>query len=517
MDVNTTNETLCVSKIIGQKSDVIFVEGDIIVPDVKPDILNAINVSGNVCVYKKEILDGKVRIDGNVNVYIMYLADTENQNIRGLNSSIDFTEILDIDGCNSSMILDEDISIKSIECKILNGRKVNVKVSLSIDANVYTNENLEFISNLDLDQDIQCLKSPLEVNSIIGEGNTKTIAKDTVIIDNADTIAEILSMSLNIVNKDAKISYNKILAKAEACVKIMYLTEDGRICTQETMIPIMGFIDMPNVTEDNLPEIKYKLKNIIINPNPEDEHSIYIEAEFEIMCKVYETKQIQIIEDLYSTCKEVNFDQRNVVVLTDKTTSRQTCNIRERAVIQEIGENKIYDTIVKVNINKEDVIQDNIIYDGDVEINFVFQSNDLAGLDTVQYKLPFSFTAALNGVNLNSSISTEIELGMQDFVVLSDGIIDIKIDLLFNINASKQKNIKVIDNITMDDLKQDNLYSMTIYFVKKSDTLWNIAKKHKSTIDEIVRVNNIEDENKIYPGQQLFIPKHRLTKNVATA
>lgn len=48
-------------------------------------------------------------------------------------------------------------------------------------------------------------------------------------------------------------------------------------------------------------------------------------------------------------------------------------------------------------------------------------------------------------------------------------------------------------------------YSIVIYFVKPKDTLWEIAKKFRSTVEDIARVNGIEDVNKIYPGQQLFI------------
>ena len=55
---------------------------------------------------------------------------------------------------------------------------------------------------------------------------------------------------------------------------------------------------------------------------------------------------------------------------------------------------------------------------------------------------------------------------------------------------------------------------MVIYFVKKGDTLWKIAKKFKSTIEDIARINNIEDVDKIDIGQQLYIPKY-IKKNIA--
>ena len=48
-------------------------------------------------------------------------------------------------------------------------------------------------------------------------------------IDNMDNLAEILKAQVCITDRDIKISYNKILTKAEADVSIMYLTEDNRI------------------------------------------------------------------------------------------------------------------------------------------------------------------------------------------------------------------------------------------------------------------------------------------------
>ena len=48
---------------------------------------------------------------------------------------------------------------------------------------------------------------------------------------------------------------------------------------------------------------------------------------------------------------------------------------------------------------------------------------------------------------------------------------------------------------------------MVIYFVKPGDTLWKIAKMFKSTVEDIAKINEIEDVNKISVGQQLYIPR----------
>ena len=139
MSIEVLQDNLCVNRLIEGKKKEITLESSIIVPDIKPDIVKPIDLSGNVCIYKKEVLDGKVRIDGNVNAYVIYLADNEEESIRSLNTNIDFTQVLDFEGCNSDMSVDENVSVKSIECKILNGRKINVKATLQFEMKVYFN------------------------------------------------------------------------------------------------------------------------------------------------------------------------------------------------------------------------------------------------------------------------------------------------------------------------------------------------------------------------------------------
>ena len=57
------------------------------------------------------------------------------------------------------------------------------------------------------------LKEDLKVNSLVGMGDTKIYAKDTVNIDNVDNLAEILKADVAIGEKDVKISYNKVCIK----------------------------------------------------------------------------------------------------------------------------------------------------------------------------------------------------------------------------------------------------------------------------------------------------------------
>lgn len=47
----------------------------------------------------------------------------------------------------------------------------------------------------------------------------------------------------------------------------------------------------------------------------------------------------------------------------------------------------------------------------------------------------------------------------------------------------------------------------TVYVVKKGDTPYSIARKYNIKLDQLLRMNGLDDKAKIYPGQELNIPK----------
>lgn len=509
--IDAIKESLCINKAVGSKNFQITIEGDSIIPDIKPDILNSISTSGNVCIYKKEILEGKIRLDGNVDIYLMYLADGEEQNTRAFNSNLDFTEILDFPGVQGKMTLDENVQIKNIECKVLNGRKVNFKVMLEIEAKVFLNENEQMVREVNGINDIQSQVTNLRMNTLVGQNGTKASAKETLIIDNTDNLLEILNFDFNIINKDTKISYNKVLAKADIVVNLLYLTDDGRIRKAEETIPIMGFIDLVGVSEDDLCDVKYKLKNVIIKPNAIEDHSINVEIEVEMFCRAFGNKEISLIQDMYSPSRNLSFNQKQVSTMLDMRNTRTSVNIREKVSLEEEN-SRICDVLVDIAVNERNISLGTVKYAGDLNLRFIVVNSEETDTRSQDISIPFAFSQEIEGLDKDSQLEVEISPTFKEFT--KDGKdVSVKVDLEVFTNSYKLENINIIDTIEEKEDDVVNPYSMIIYFVKPGDTLWKIAKKFRSTVDDIARINNIEDPNRISVGMQLFIPKCSICRN----
>ncbi len=504
--IEAQRENLSINKLIAEKKEIIFVEGDMIVPDSKPDILNTICTSGVVSIYKKEAQDEKVKLDGAINTYIMYMPDGTEDSVRGLNTTIDFSQIINVLNCKEGMNVISDIIVKSIEGKVINGRKVGIKATLEVTLKIYFNEEVEIINEIQNENDIQILKEDMIVNSLIGQGETKIYAKDNIQIDNIDNLAEILKVKLNIKDRDIKISYNKVLTKSEAEVSIMYLTEDNRINCVTYKIPVVGFIDIPNVMEENICDVNYEIRNIIIKPNSQEEHSIYVEIEIGVTCYVYEKKQINLIQDMYIPTQKLDFEKKQIITMTEKQNVTDIKSIREKINLKDIEGLNLIDVDITPTIINENKINSKILYETELNFKFIFQ-NSKSQIIIKDTKIPFEYTVEnlKNGENLNAN--SNIEIKNKDFVIQDGGDINCNIDIQTDTNMYRNANISIIDKIEENGEREEQDYSIVIYIVKKGDTLWKIAKEFGSTIDGIARVNGIENKDIIMPGQKLYIPK----------
>ena len=496
MELETTRENIIVNKLINQKKETIIVEGDIIVPDVKPDVLSIINTTGTVCICKKETLDEKIKLEGNINLNIIYLADAQTDFIRSLNTILDFTKIIDINKCKSKMNLRNNIHIKNIECKILNGRKINIKVILEADVSIFSNEDINILKDINNNQNIQILNSNVSINNLIGTGCCRATAKDTIEVPNGDILEEILKTSININNKETKVSYNKVLIKADSNVKIMYLTDQQQIKVINSTIPIMGFIDISNISESDILSCEYEIKNIIIKINSNEKNSIYVEIEFEINCDAMNTINLELIQDMYLPTKELQFSMKEISTISNKKQIKKIYSIKNDILIPEISNGVLYDVDIIPNLSNTSNLNGKIVYDGDLELNFIFAKEvDNGRLETINYKMPFTFEIENEEITSNKIINTNLNIVDSEFNIVTNsaGTINFRIELEFETDMYSNANINLIDKINVNENEIKDIPSMIIYIVKKEDTMWNIAKKYRTTTEEIVNINNLEN------------------------
>ena len=483
-----------INKKVLSETRTIEVNGDIIVPDIKPDIVSIINTNGIGYVYKEESNTGRVRVDGNLDTYIVYLAD--NGETRSIQNTLTFSESMEGSNIKETSYLKHQVELETIEAKVLNERKISISGKVRIKVEAFEKEEIEIPSALENLENVEVLKENCEIKSLIEVNKIKTSIKEDIAIDNSYEAVEILKTDIQIKNFENKISYNKVLAKADAEVKIIFLTEDNKIGLANAEIPIMSFIDINNITDNDICDINYSIRNMLFKVNSKEMHSISCQIDFDISCEAYQIKSLEIVEDMYGVKNNIDFTRRDIQVEIARSEENQTIDMNERVLVEDVL--NILDVNHRVDVIGSTKVGSYFNYECELKLEFYYEADNRNGLNVKNINLPFMVKFEGEEKNLQFSITKK------QFTISNENV-DCEVEILAKQVDSCLKKISIMDNIEVSPLEEENEYKMFMYFVKPGDSIWKIAKKFKVPMCDIAKLNNIEDMNKIDVGQRLYI------------
>ena len=476
------------------KSKEIEIKQDLIVPDSKQDLFQILD--GNFYCYfnKVEIQNGKIKTYGNIDSYISYLSSGEET--LGLQSTFNFDDELENNIITDKMNLEYEIKVLKYDVKIINERKVTVSVELKIFYDVYGLDFIEVYNDFDEIEDVQINSKKIKLNSLIGVNSSLASLKEEIKTNGTDIISDILKVDTEILNKEVKISYNKVLSKADLQVKILYLTKDGRVEKTEEKFPIMSFIDLENIKEENICSTDYQVRNIILKINNGEENSITVQMEYEIYCKAFKAKDQEIACDLYSLKYDTELNVQEVEINDNiLTNSEKIVDIEEKIDFESVR--KVIDVFGKSKILKNTISNEESNLEGEVELKIYYESENKIGLNIKTINIPFICKTAFQDEFYSSLENLEYDLNDRTLIVKSKVVI--------RENKTSQNKINVVQGVVKKETTNRDDYSMIVYNVKKNDTLWDISKKFRVKQENIIASNELEEPYNLKFGEKMYI------------
>lgn len=274
-------------------------------------------------------------------------------------------------------------------------------------------------------------------------------------------------------------------------------------------IPIMGFIDINGISENDICTTDYEVRNINIKINNIDNTSINVEIEYGICCIAYEEREINVIEDIYSPKEEIIVKQEKASLIRNKNSVKDVCTVKSLISIPELKNNKIYMTKVSTFVVKTNAMNNMVTYEGELDVDILYESNVAKQIDVRSEKIPFTHQVNSDLIGKDSLLDLDIEITSKDYEIRSDSSVSLNVNLEFLIDVSQREDVNIVSDIKVEPIPEERNQSssLVVYYVKEGDTLWKIAKRFRSTVDEIASVNSIENVEKLSIGEQLYIPK----------
>lgn len=538
----------------------IRVEEDILVPDIKPDLESILSMDGALQFTER---DGK--ISGDLVLQTLYVPQGKgaDRTVVDMESRIAFRQEAPLGaglhqaagthqtgthqtGANSSGAaeLRAVARVESLEHSVVNERKYRVKAVIAVEGRRYGKRELELFEGLE-GEDVQLLQEAVTVTDVtLRKREPLELEENLPLPDSLPEPERILRCSVTLVENHKQINRDKAVVSGTAYYTILYQPKGEDAITKElgatTKEPVLfqakseftQFVPLGRKNESGEGRIFFRVTKASAEPRDNEsgiKNTIRVNVEGETFLEVYREAERRIVTDAYHPKKELVFDTETVELMQlglcgiGETTVREVINIPERiSGIQRLT----YVSGDVVSFQSKIEHGKNVV-EGKAEVRLVGLSDEEkpTPFDMVR-QLPFRIALDLPAGLSNPAAATSplgaatappaASLPDNDVVLkelrcdrLNDRQVEVNAVIQMNGAVIRKKQCPLIRNVGFveETGPQQERPGLVLYISRRGDTLWNIARKYRTTMEAVASINQIPVDGLLEVGTKLLIVK----------
>lgn len=506
--------------MIDKETVTFTIDDDFNVPDIKPDIVRKIKEKGCVIVEKIRPVEGRAGIGGHLHYKLLYSTGSSCACMEG---DIPFEETVGMNGTTTQDIIRCQAKLEDITISVINSRKISVKAVVGLYVTAQSLYDREAVSQVQMDR-VQLLKGKINVMQLVtSKKDIFRIRESCNLPSDRPNAGDIIWYEAELQNMDIRPCADSLEIKGELWIFCIYTgeTDTEGLNYYDDIIPFSGKIDVSGCSEEMYPDVGMVIsqKSFIVRPDANGEMRILdCEIILDLDINGYAEEETEIIKDIYSPAYDLKCNRENMVYDSLVIKNSAKCRLQERYHLPAAPSGILQIMCGSGTINMDETVIDEngIRLEGSVTADILYlKPDDDDKIGYVRYELPYS--EMIDNPGLDSKCSVSCKPGtLQMTTVLTGGSeIDIKCNVGFDVIVTRENNDDIIEDIVAGEPDYEymkNLPGITGYISRPGDTLWDIAKKHCTTIQGIMSSNNLASEE-IQEGTRLLIIKGSMVNN----
>ena len=514
--IDVIKENVQYEQLLRESFNNTVLKGEYLIKDSHPDVQKILGVEAKARIISKEILADKVMIEGQINYSVLYLSEDESgiERVNSVDLTEKFADYLDLNSEEHKVFCDVECIMEHIQANIMNERKISIDGIRSTRWYIYKVGEFEFVKDLDGIGDIQIQKKKEEINQCKGEKEIELLGKSIIKVTmDKPEVSEVLKCSMNLHKKEVKIGEDKIYFGCYCKMEILYKgIESDEIVILQDDIYLSKEEELIGINSDMMASYTMEISNedCIVTPDDLGENRV-ISAEFlaKGIVKVLSKEMVEVVDDAYSPTYPISLVKNNNEIGLVHGIFSNELILKENLYLKDENA-KLGSVILAYGTPMiiEKTIEDNKIkIDGVIKVSALYRtSEDEIEIDMCNGEIPFNTTVDLKDAQDGMNIICKVNLESLDATIEANTIA-VRATLALNIKTLYKVNKEWITEIIEEDEEDISTKpSLIIYVANKEDTLWNLAKKYKTTMKELISINDIDENESLLAGQKIIIP-----------
>ncbi len=503
-NINRTN----VLKELYSATNKTELSGDFILTDSLPDAKSVIHTSTSICRKNQYVGDGKITYDIEA-VYDVLYADEENK-IHCVKYRSDFSDSVSVKGCDAdsrAVILTQPANTV---IRLSNPRKFSIRCSCPMQIKVFSqsspNENIGIIESDSVMVQTEEVPS-MQVECEVAEGIASS--QDITIPADLPEPAELLGVYLEPRITELRTSEGKAIFRGDIGTSVFYADANGEYHVYNTSFSVSQILPFDNATEDSECLGELFLYDITTESATDQDGKLRIvELDFmydiRICCTVNTTSQV--ITDMYCLDRTEECEYKSVNIKSSAGIYKTNVSVNEKKPLEEKSVSRILLATYSAENCKCEQTPSGIVCTGEVVCDCAVMRGDVPA----NMSCAFPFKATLDIPSLPSDCEFTLSADCVGGKVKTDGeniCCDAEIYISVTPYAVTEK--KAVCSIRFGEPEvSEAILPLTLYYPLKGENIWNIAKKYRSTVGDIISANSLTGTD-ISDCRVLVIPKVR--------
>lgn len=497
MELNITREQVCINDICFNQNVEHGVDFDVNIPDYCGEVHKILRTSLIPRISSKNVNGQTLTVDGNVCFNVVFLDD--GNHIRCFEETVSFSKSIDMGETYQFCNLVANAKCGYLNAKAVNQHRVSVHSVIDIHIKGYVRKTAEIISDID------------NPDVYVNRGDTPTTipvacVEKNIIVEEELSLAATqhpigLILRYNVVPKilSHKTINDKIIAKGELCVDVLYLTADD--CGTEkysATVPFSQIIDIDGVTEECECDIKAAMSHLELKPRNTydgEARSFILSAKVCLCASAVCNNDVAVIYDAYSSKYNLNLKNTNTTFqkVVAKISDNYTC--KKQLEFSDGDISSILDIWCSCDFKGSRCEENNILISGTVIVS-MFAKNKDDDINYFEKPVDFEYKCQMEHIPENFRIEPILSCGAINYSVSDNDCVDVSVLLSVSAVVYEVKQINVITDAQLSDgetCKPKGECSLVIYYALKGESVWDIAKKYNASPAELMNINSLSE------------------------
>ena len=465
--------------------------------DGMPAIGRILTSRGQIVLRSKEWQGDQITVSGGIMVWIIY-APEDGTSPRCVDTWVPFQLKWDLEDGDHDGVIRVCPMLRFVDSRSISARKVMVRAGVAALGEALTPMQVQIFKPENLPEDIQLLRNTYPVRLQMEAGEKTFLLDEDLQLPVGSVLPErLLAYSALAQMHEKRVAGDKVILRGTCRLHVLYRCNEGKLHAADIEIPIAQYVQLEETySNDAQADVMTGLTSLELMHN--EQMQLRFKCGLVSQYLITDRYLAEVTEDAYSPRREIELqmEQLKLPSLLEQRSEAVQVQQQVPGVNADVVDASFFPDFPR-QTRDEDCMT--LEFPGQFQLLYYESDGSLQG-STVRWESTLQMMA-----DPESRMSFSLQPGGNVQVISGNDELILSTQMKVDMYARSEETIPMVSAVEAGEMREAEPDRPSLILCRSGEeSLWNLAKRSTSTVEDIIRVNRLEGQPK--NNQILLIP-----------